>query len=160
LRAGYVTQGPFTEGLERWSGRAGGWRFVHDPRAEALGSMVFDPEPVEPGAFAEAHQHLSTSPESDFVRAAVVSRRDVDGADVLRGRLLYRVDGAGVSKRLLETSGEWFELLADLYGLHLPDVDQAERERLWARVSAAHERWLIEKQQREQERDREQAGAA
>ena len=157
LRAGYVTQGPFTEGLERWSGRAGGWRFVHDPRAESLGSMVFAPEPVGPGAFAEAHQRLSTSPESDFVRAAVVGRRDVRGADVLRGRMYYRVDGSGVSKRLLETPGEWFALLADVYGLQLNDVDQGERDRLWARVSAAHERWLADKQQ---EQAQEQAGAA
>ena len=150
LRAGYyVTQGPFTEGLEKWGGRAGGWRFVHDPRAEALGSMVFAPQAVEPAAFAEAHLRLSTSPDSDFVRAAVVSRRDLAGADVLRGRMLYRVDGAGVSKRLLETRGEWFALLADVFGLDLPDVDEAERERLWARISSAHERWLAAKQRRE-----------
>ena len=156
LRAGYVTQCPFTEGLERWGGRAGGWRFVHDPRAESLGSMVFAPEPVEPSAFAEAHQWLSTSPESDFVHAAVVARRDAHGADVVRGRMYYRVDGSGVSRRLLETPGEWFALLADVYGLQLNDVDEAERDRLWARISAAHERWLAEKQQEEQG----QAGAA
>jgi N-hydroxyarylamine O-acetyltransferase len=148
LRAGHVSrQGPFTYGMERWDGRVGGWRFVHDPKAESFLSMVFAPEPVEPAAFAEAHERLSTSPESDFVRAAVVGRRDARGADVLRGRVFYRVDGAGVSKRLLETPGEWFALLADVYGLELSDVDEAARGRLWARVSAAHERWLAERQQ-------------
>jgi len=40
--------------------------------------------------------------------------------------------------------------------LQLNDVDEAERDRLWARISAAHERWLAEKQQEEQG----QAGAA
>ena len=147
LRAGFVArQGPFSYGLERWSGRVGGWRFVHDPRAESFTSMVFAPEPVEPAAFAEAHAYLSTSPDSSFVRAAVVSRRDAQGADVLRGRVNYRIDGAGVSKRLLDTPGEWFALLADLYGLELPDVDGPARERLWARVSAAHELWLAERE--------------
>ena len=150
LRAGhYVTQGPFTYGMERWSGQVGGWRFVHDPKAESFPSMVFAPEPVEPAAFAAAHRHLSTSPESDFVRAAVVGRRDERGADMVRGRMFYRVDGAGVSKRLLETSGEWFELLADVYGLELSDVDGPARQRLWARISEAHERWLERKQQAE-----------
>ena len=150
LRAGhYATQGPFTYGIERWSGRVGGWRFVHDPLAESFTSMVFAPEPVEPAAFAAAHRHLSTSPESDFVRAAVVGRRDERGADMMRGRMFYHVDGAGVSKRLLETSGEWFELLADVYGLELSDVDGPARERLWARISEAHERWLERMQQAE-----------
>ena len=151
LRAGYAArQGPFTYGMERWSGRAGGWRFVHDPRAESFVSMVFAPEPVEPAAFAEAHRRLSTSPESDFVRAAVVGRRDARGADVLRGRVYYRVDGAGVSKRLLETPDEWFALLADVYGLELSDVDGPARQRLWARIAEAHELWMAGQQQKEQ----------
>ena len=90
------------------------------------------------------------------MHAAVVARRDAHGADVVRGRMYYRVDGSGVSRRLLETPGEWFALLADVYGLQLNDVDEAERDRLWARISAAHERWLAEKQQEEQG----QAGAA
>jgi arylamine N-acetyltransferase len=150
LRAGHVApQGPFAYGMERWSGRVGGWRFVHDPRAESFVSMVFAPEPVEPAAFAEAHLRLSTSPDSSFVRAAVVSRRDARGADVLRGRVNHRIDAAGVSKRLVDTPGDWFALLADVYGLELPDVDGAERERLWARVSAAHEQWLAERERRE-----------
>ena len=147
LRADYVTQGPFTYGIERWSGRVGGWRFVHDPKAESFVSMVFAPEPVEPAAFAEAHERLSTSPDSAFVRAAVVSRRDARGADLLRGRVYYRVDGAGVSRRVLDTPAEWFALLADLFGLELPDVDGPARERLWTRVSAAHEHWLAARRQ-------------
>lgn len=147
LRTGSTTQGPFTYGLERWSSRPGGWRFVHDPKAESFTSMVFAPEPVEPAAFAESHERLSTSPDSSFVRAAVVARRDARGADVLRGRVYYRVDAAGVTKRPIESRGEWFALLADLFGLHLADVDTAGRERLWARISQAHERWLAETRQ-------------
>ena len=147
LRTGSTTQGPFTYGLERWSARPGGWRFVHDPSALSFTSMVFAPEPVEPAAFAEPHERLSTSPDSSFVRAAVVARRDARGADVLRGRVYYRVDAAGVTKRPIESRGEWFTLLADLFGLRLADVDTADRERLWARISQAHERWLTEQRQ-------------
>ena len=117
LRAGTVTQGPYTYGLEPWDrsvrgaghvggGRADvivggdrvgdsdglgtlrGWRFVHDPKAESFTSMVFAAEPVQVEAFARAHHRLSTSPDSDFVRNAVAARRDERGADVLRGRVL------------------------------------------------------------------------
>ena len=171
LRTGSVTQGPFTYRLEPWVrnqsswwGSAGrrrpgspgrGWRFVHDPRAESLVSMVFAAEPVAVSAFAEAHLRLSTSPESAFVRNAVASRRDALGADVLRGRMFYRVDGAGVSKQYVETPGAWFALLADVFGLHFPDAGASAdasgrygvRGRLWARVSEAHERWLADREQ-------------
>ena len=145
LRAGYVTQGPFTYGLERWSARPGGWRFVHDPKAESFASMVFAPEPVEPTAFAEAHERLSTSPDSDFVRSAVVARRDALGSDVVRGRVRYRSDARGISSQPIESREEWFTLLAELFGLHLSDVGPTERDRLWARVSQEHERWLAER---------------
>jgi len=142
LRAGRVTQGPYTYGLEPWEGRVGGWRFVHDPKAESFTSMVFAPEPVEVAAFAQAHRRLSTSPDSDFVRNAVAARRHAHGAEVLRGRVFYRADGTGVTKETIETPGAWFALLADVYGLHLADVDSAARQRLWARITEAHERWL------------------
>lgn len=175
LRAGTVTQGPYTYGLEPWdrsaeAGRGGGvrpgvgggggggadagndradvgstshgWRFVHDPKAESFTSMVFAAEPVEVDAFAQAHHRLSTSPDSDFVRSAVAARRDARGADVLRGRVFYRADGRGVTRETIETSGAWYELLADVYGLSFGDVDVAGRALLWARISEAHERWL------------------
>jgi arylamine N-acetyltransferase len=140
-----VTQGPFTYMLQPWTVRPGGWRFVHDPGQESFVSMVFAPEPVEVAAFAQAHHRLSTSPDSSFVRAAIASRRDARGADVLRGRVLYRIDGDGVTKQPVDAADAWFELLADLFGLHLPDVDAGARAALWARVSAAHEQWLAER---------------
>ncbi|HWG23355.1 arylamine N-acetyltransferase family protein [Actinospica sp.] len=146
LRAGTVaTQGAFTYGFEPWAGRPGGWRFVHDPNQESFVSMVFAPEPVGVAAFAAAHHRLSTSPDSNFVRAAVASRRDARGTDIVRGRVLYRVDGDGVTKQTIDTPDSWYELLADVFGLHLSDVDAAERAVLWKRVSAAHEEWLAER---------------
>lgn len=105
--------------------------------------MVFAPEPVEPEAFAAAHQRLSTSPESNFVRAAVVARVDRRRVvEILRSRVFTRVDAVGRSQQVLDTPDEWYALLADVFGLDLPDVDAEARERLWKRVSASHEKWL------------------
>lgn len=137
-------QAPFTYRLEPWSGRDGGWRFVHDPKAASFPSMVFAPEPVGSDAFAAAHRHLSTSPESGFVRSAIAARRTAAGTEVLRGRVFTRIDAAGETRRVIDGRSEWFEALGDVFGLELPDVDAAERARLWARVSAAHEVWLTE----------------
>ena len=143
LRAGEHPQGLFTYRLAPWAAREGGWRFVHDPAARSFPSMVFAPEPVEPEAFAAAHQHLSTSPDSSFVQAAVVARCDRRRAvEVLRSRVFTRIDAAGRSQQVLDTPDEWYALLADVFGLDLPDVDAEARERLWRRVSASHEQWL------------------
>jgi arylamine N-acetyltransferase len=144
LRAGTSTQGPFTYQLEPWADRPGGWRFIHDRRG-LFTSMVFAPEPVTIEGFADAHQHLSTSPESGFVRTLSAGRQDAHGVDMLRGRNLARIDATGRTPRTLDTETEWFEALADIFGLHLRDVDQDARARLWARVSAAHEKWLAVK---------------
>lgn len=147
-RACSSVQGPFTYRLEPWSGREGGWRFVHDPKAGSFPSMVFAPEPVATAAFAAAHHHLSTSPDSGFVRSAIAARRVAAGSEVLRGRVFTRIDAAGETRRVIDDRSEWYELLGDLFGLKLPDVAAAERERLWARVSAAHEAWLAEQSAR------------
>jgi N-hydroxyarylamine O-acetyltransferase len=141
LRAEASEQGPFTYRLAPWAERTGGWRFVHDPRG-LFTSMVFAPEPVAIEAFAAAHRHLSTSPDSGFVRTLLVGRQDERGVDVLRGRVLERIDAAGRAHRTLESESELFAALTDVFGLRLPDVDRDARARLWARVSAAHERWL------------------
>lgn len=141
LRAEASEQGPFTYRLEPWAQRAGGWRFVHDPGG-LFRSMVFASEPVTIEAFAEVHRHLSTSPDSRFVQTLLVGRQDEHGVDVLRGRVLERIDAAGRTPRTLDTEGEWFAVLADVFGLRLPDVDRDERARLWARVTTAHEKWL------------------
>lgn len=141
LRTATSEQGPFTYGLEPWTDRPGGWRFRHDSRG-LFPSMVFAPEPVSIDAFADAHRYLSTSPESGFVRGLSVGRQDELGVDLMRGRVFWRVDAAGRTSHIVDDQAEWFGVLADVFGLHLSDVDQDARDRLWVRVSAAHERWL------------------
>ena len=148
-----AVQGPFAYRLEPWTQRPGGWRFVHDPKAASFATMRFAPEPVDAAAFAEAHRHLSTSPDSGFVRSAVAGRLVAAGIEVLRGRVYSRIGADGGERRVIETRAEWYGLLADVFGLSLPDVDEADRARLWARVSAEHALWLEAEAARRAERE-------
>lgn len=140
LLPGTYRQGPFQYGLRPSAAEPGGWRFDHDPRGSFIG-MDFRPEPTQMSAFAERHRHLSTSPESGFVRIATVQRRDATGADVLRGLVLTRI-GENTDSRTLEERRDYFTALADVFGLTLGDVSPGERDALWRRLVTAHEQWL------------------
>ncbi|GAB1643126.1 arylamine N-acetyltransferase family protein [Krasilnikovia sp. MM14-A1259] len=144
LTAGDHRQGPFRYGLRPSVAEPGGWRFDHDPRGSFLG-MDFRAAATPMAAFAAKHAHLSTSPESGFVRVATVQRRDSSGADVLRGLVLTRVGDAD-TRTVLDDPGDYFAALADVFGLTLDDVTPAERGALWRRLSTAHERWLSEQE--------------
>jgi arylamine N-acetyltransferase len=157
LSAGQVTQGPFTYRLEPWAARPGGWLFLHDPKASVC-AMVFAPEPVHWSAFACAHERLSTSPDSPFVRVPILQRRAADAAPTLRGLVYQRVDAAGGSTRTLETPGEWFGCVAEEFGMPLADLDAAARGRLWARIHAAHDSWLAARETATQAAQETQGG--
>jgi arylamine N-acetyltransferase len=144
LRAGTYHQGPFAFRLGPSQLETGGWRFDHDPRG-AIAGLDFTLAPAGLAEFARWHPYLSTSPESRLVRSAVVMRRDAVGADSLVGCMLRRVDSAGRTVRELTSQDEWFTALTDVFGISLIDVGATEREALWARVRAAHERWLAAK---------------
>ena len=137
LREGALRQGPFAYQLRRSDAVARGWRFDHDPRGFFVG-MDFRDEAAAIGDFAPMHEYFSTSPESGFVRVAIAQRRDAEGADLLRGLILSRV-GSAPSEVLVESQVDWFEALADVFGLTLADVGEAERRQLWLRVARAHE---------------------
>src|SRR5690606_34016416 len=140
LLPGTYRQGPFQYGLRPSAAEPGGWRFDHDPRGSIIG-MDFRPEPTQMPAFPARHRHLSTSPESGFVRIATVQRRDATGADVLRGLVLTRI-GENADSRTLEERRDYFTALADVFGLTLGDVSPGERDALWRRLVTAHEQWL------------------
>jgi arylamine N-acetyltransferase len=135
LRAGHYRDGPFQFALVPSSREFLGWRFEHDPAGSFTG-MDFRADVAGVADFQARHQWLSTSPDSGFVRAACVQRRDATGADVLRGRVLTRVpSGRSVE---LTTPADYFAALADVFGLVVPEDDRAP---LWHRISAAHEAW-------------------
>ncbi|MBR7835998.1 arylamine N-acetyltransferase [Actinospica durhamensis] len=152
LREGASVQGPFTYRLEPWAERPGGWLFLHDSKA-SVPAMVFAPEPVHWSAFSAAHEQLSTSPDSGFVRVCLLQRRAPDATLTLRGLVYERVDGEGRQKRTLETAGEWFACAAEEFGLPLTDVDAAARERLWGRLASSHAAWLAAASGRSEESD-------
>jgi N-hydroxyarylamine O-acetyltransferase len=140
-------------GIERWDDEphtyelrpspmyAGGWRMLQGG-GDDVGIIDVDTEEPQAAEIAAAHEHLSNSPESRFVRTATFQRRDANGADVLRARTLLRVERGATRTRLLADEAEWFGALADVFGLDLPGVEAAERSTLWERVCAQHEAWL------------------
>ena len=141
LRAGTERDAHTTYELRPSPVYAGGWRLVQ----EAAGSAdIIDIDVEEPQAaeLAAAHERLSTSPESRFVRTATFQLRHAHGADILRARTLTRVERGAARTRLLADEGEWVSALADVFGLELADVEAAERRALWERVCAQHEAWL------------------
>ncbi|NUT31878.1 MAG: arylamine N-acetyltransferase [Hamadaea sp.] len=137
LREGVFRQGPFTYGLERSAVVPDGWHFTHTAEASFSG-MDFGPVAAGPQTFADMHEHLSTSPESGFLRALAVQRRFATHSETLRGRTIIRHDAAGRSSRIAADRREWDAALA-AFGLDLTDVDL---DALWGRVEADHEAWL------------------
>ena len=141
LVAGTHVQGPFRYALRPSAVEPGGWRWDHDPRGSFVG-MDFRPGRATQEDFRARHTYLSTAPQSPFVRTCTVQRRDAGGVDELTGCVLRRIGDGAAPKRALETSDEWYGVLRDVFDLPLDDLTAAERERLWARVRAAHDAWL------------------
>ena len=141
LHEGSYVQGPFRYELRRSEVEPGGWRLDHDPRGSFAG-MDFRPQRATQDDFRARHLHLSTSPESGFVRTCSVQRRDARGVDMLIGCVLGRLESGDRTRVTLDTRDEWFGALRDVFDLPLGDVGAAAREALWRRVRAAHEAWL------------------
>ncbi|GAA1819153.1 arylamine N-acetyltransferase [Luedemannella flava] len=137
---GEYAQGPFRYGLGPSVVAPGGWRFTHDPSGSFAGVDI-EETLATPGAFADMHAYLGTSPDSPFVQVLTVQRRVGDGVRRLRGCVFERIDAAGTHGADVTTSRDWFALLADEFGLTLDDVDRDERAALWERTRHAHERW-------------------
>lgn len=135
LVAGTYHQGPFTY---RLSSTPEGWRFDADPRMSLVG-MDFTGGVATVSDLTPTHERLQSAPDSGFVRVLTAFRRDADGVDYLRGRVLSRTDGAGRHQSTLDTSDDWYAALADVFGITLSDVDPARRDSLWRKVDAAHE---------------------
>ena len=141
LRAGSEEDPPHTYALEPSPVYAGGWRML---QRDGDGVAIIDVDAQAPreGELAAAHERLSTSSESRFVRTMTFQRRDARGVDVLRARTLSRVERGATRTRLLADEREWLAALADVFGMPLADVDAAERRALWERACAQHEAWV------------------
>lgn len=136
LRPGRYPQSGFTFELATHTGPTGDWRFIHDPSRSYAG-MSWLARPTDIDAFAARHEHLSTSPDSPFVRWLVVQRRHPDGVDVLRGLHLSKA-GTGPTRQVVEDSDTLLDVLRDVFGLDIADRSSEERAALWTRVWNAH----------------------
>ena len=141
LSPGEHRDGPFEFHLARTDLDFADWSLRHHQLGSFTG-MVFERTPTSIDRFAARNVELSTSPESVFVKTLTVQRRDAAGVDVVRGQVLSRVAEAATAVRTLDTQSEWFDALADVFGLTLDDVDAAARVRLWQRVHTTHQAWL------------------
>jgi N-hydroxyarylamine O-acetyltransferase len=129
LRAGAGEDVAYTYAMVPSPVYTGGWRLL---QGEGGSDGAVDVDGAQPTAdeIAAAHERLSTSPESRFVRTATFQRRHRRGVDVLRARTLWRTEGATTRRTLLADEGEWFAAVADVFGIELSDLDAAGRRAL------------------------------
>jgi len=135
-------QGPFSYRIEASDEVPGAWRFVHDPVQSSFAAMDFGPEAVPMARFEQRHEFLSTSPDSGFLRVMKLLRRDPEAADGLTGCVLHHHDATGRHERVLSSRAEWFDAVADVFGMPLADVDEPGRDALWRWLSDTHESWV------------------
>ncbi|HEX2807929.1 MAG TPA: arylamine N-acetyltransferase [Kineosporiaceae bacterium] len=137
LAAGSSKQGPFRLELAELDS---GWHLRHDP-AGGFAGMLWRVAAVDGWeAFIPQHEHLSTSPDSGFVKIGMAESRDATGVDVIRGLQMMRI---GSDARSEELSGRdpWFEALHDLFELRFDASPPGTADRLWERTLENHRAW-------------------
>jgi arylamine N-acetyltransferase len=139
LIVGTYDEPPFSLSLEQQADTSQ-WHLTHDPSGGFVG-MSWTMADAHLRDFEDKHQWLSTSPESGFVQVAMAERRDATGVDVIRGLVMSRIRRGTRSAETITRRSEWFDLLADKFGLSLGDMTTQARDRLWTNVLAAHRRW-------------------
>lgn len=129
LREGKYRHGAFEIGLAR----AGGawWRFLGHDRCAAK-SFDFTEDPRELDWFAAKCAELQTSPESGFVKTAVIQRRLPDRILVLRDVTFTVHTESATDKSTIGSSNEFDRVLRDAFDLRLGD----DAARLWRTIEA------------------------
>ncbi|WP_433010271.1 arylamine N-acetyltransferase family protein [Kribbella sp. CA-294648] len=133
-------QVPFELTLRR-SDVVDGWRLDYDPRSSLLG-MDFEDAPATLADFEEQHRFLSLAPDSPFVRVASAFLRRVDNLAVIRSVGFTQTYADRVDDRIIESQREYFDVLADVFLLPLPQLSGADRDALWRRVWTQYEDFL------------------
>jgi N-hydroxyarylamine O-acetyltransferase len=133
-----LDQPPYRYDLRRTTGVAD-WDLAYGPAGgEAIMAMAFREAPVAMDAFATRHVHLSTSPESGFVRVPTAQRRRRDRLTIVRACTVTRADAHGADVTVVDARADWYALLADEFGLTYAGVAPAALDRLWSVVEASH----------------------
>ena len=109
------------------------WRLTAELGTHAMHYRFAD-RPGDEALMAQTCLWQSRDPASPFVQNLVVQRR-IGGCDwTLRGRVLTETTSAGAKQTLLADSAELVRVLADHFGLDVPDV-----ARLWPAIVARHD---------------------
>ena len=127
-------QVPFHLGLEKLTD--GYWRFWEDV-GDGKFSFDFAVKVADESALQDKSLSLQSEPSSSFVLNLVVQLRSRDQLKVLRGRVLRIASTDGISTHTLASGDELVAILADQFGLDLPEVAE-----LWPRIAARHEEIL------------------
>ncbi|TAM93028.1 MAG: arylamine N-acetyltransferase [Jatrophihabitans sp.] len=138
LVPGDYLQAPFRLTLE--TAGDGAWRLIHDP-VGGFRSMTWTAGPAAPTDFTGRHEWLSTSPDSGFVQVPMAERRDATGVDVIRGLVLARLGSGAFTADPVTRPAQWFDTLADVFGLRFDGLAPDSRRRLWDTVLGAHRAW-------------------
>lgn len=133
-------QVPFDLTLRR-SDVVDGWRLDYDPRSNLLG-MDFEDAPATLADFEEQHRNLSLAPDSPFVRVASAFLRRPGNIAVIRSVGFTQTYADRVDDRIIESQSEYFDVLADVFQLPLPQLSGADRYALWRRVWTQYEDFL------------------
>jgi arylamine N-acetyltransferase len=136
LRAGTYGQRPMAFALSSTPDGPGDWHLQHDPRGSFSG-MSFRGVAARIDEFSSRHEHLSTSPDSGFVRTVTVQRRLRDRVVALRALTVTTLADARTSIEVTNRD-DWFALLADEFLLPLNDVSKAAKDRLWGSACRSH----------------------
>ncbi|MDT4893094.1 MAG: N-hydroxyarylamine O-acetyltransferase [Pseudonocardiales bacterium] len=137
LVPGVYDQYPFRLTLEDEG--AGRWHLTHDPAGGFVG-MAWSLAPARLDDFTDKHTRLSTSPESGFVQVPMAERRDATGVEIVRGLMRSRIGDGAFTAEPLVREADWFDTLADVFGIRFGPGSLA-RERLWSAALAAHRAW-------------------
>jgi N-hydroxyarylamine O-acetyltransferase len=139
-----VVPGPFvSHGFEfALSQQDGGWWRMHNHKAGGASSFDFDLKPADEAALAVTCARLQSAAGSPFVQNAVLQRHADKGIWMMRGRVLREVTPLEVKDYLVDSAAEYVNVLADVFGLGLPEAAS-----LWPRICARHEALLSEREE-------------
>ncbi len=111
-----------------------GWWRLHNHKSGGAASFDFNMMPADESRLAERCSWLQSSPESPFVQNAVLQHHSADGLWMMRGRVLRKVTPSAQKDYLIESAPEYVGVLAEVFGLKLPEAAE-----LWPKICARHE---------------------
>lgn len=109
------------------------WWRLHNHEMGGAKSFDFTLAPADPAPMRAMCDWLATSPESIFTQATMAYRFGPSGIIMLLGRVLRHVSPGRRRDRLIESADEFVGLLADAFGLDIPEASG-----LWPGICATH----------------------